>query len=700
VGVAVVRLSSIVHLKRTLLASALMSISAGAFAQEATVLETLTVEDEAVSADQATGGPKGETIIRQVSVGKSDRPIAETPRSVSVVSEQRLSDQGVDDVSDALLYVPGVYAETFGPDTRVDSKTIRGISAPQFLDGLRNDFSFYNNSRIDPYALSAVEVIKGPVGALYGSGALGGIVNLTSKLPQEVPAREVFVEVGTHDRARIGVDLTGPVTADGNLLYRFVGAGQKSGTQVDFVDDDGLFINPSITWQPTDDTKLTVIGLYQNDDGGLTSRFVPIEGSLLPTDNGNFVDKGTFLGEPDFDRYAAERASITGLFEHRFNETFSMDVAARYTDSNAKYDQVYPFPWNVTGDTVPRLLYSARNEAQSFVSDTRLNADFDTGAINHAISFGLDYQNSTTRSDGYSQAFSPIDMINPVYGTPIPSFTRARGPEQQTDQTGIYAFDNLSFDDRLFVTLGLRHDWYNDAADVETRAFSGNAGVLYRFDNGIAPYVSYATAFEPQPADSRGFTYDPVTGRQIEAGIKYQPVGTPHLFTASVFEIDQTDRRLPNPVGSPTGPEFVQNGETTIRGFELEAQTRYRDIELLAGYSYLDTEDKVTGFELASVPTHQASAWVTYRPQGNQLEGWFFGGGLRYVGSSLDGADNLKTPSFVLADALVGYETERWSAQLNVQNITDEDYLTTCLARGDCFYGQGRTVNFKLATRF
>lgn len=688
---------------RALLAASVVipSIVAPVHAQEATELETITVEDGWISAGQATGGPKGETIAREATVGKSDRLIIETPRSVSVVTEQRLSDQGVDDISDALFYVPGVYSETFGPDTRVDSKLIRGVDAPHFLDGLRHNFGYYNNSRLDPYALSSVEVIKGPVGALYGGGALGGIVNLTSKLPEATAAREVFVEVGTDQHKRTGLDFTGPIDGEGQFLYRFVGVVQDSHTQIDFVEDNGFLISPSLTWQPTDDTRLTLLGLYQKDDGGVTSRFVPIEGSLIPTDNGNFVDSDTFLGEPDFDRYDSEKASVTALFEHRFNEIFSVDVAARYTDSNAAYDQVYPYPWTVTGDSVPRLLYSARNYAESFVSDARLNAEFETGVLEHQVSVGFDYQNATTRSDGHSEAFDTIDMIDPSYGvTPIPDFTRVRGAEQQTDQTGVYAFDNISYGDRLFLSLGIRHDWYNDAADTRTEAFSGNAGLLYRFDNGIAPYVSYATAFEPAAADSRGFTYDPVTGRQIEVGVKYQPPGTPHLFTASVFDIAQTDRLQTNPDGSPGAPEFVQTGETVIRGFELEAQTRVNDFEVLAGYSYLDTEDKTTGFELASVPNHQASAWVTWRPQGGRFEGWVVGGGLRYVGSSLDGADNYETPSYLLADAMVGYETESWSAQLNVQNLTDEEYLTTCLARGDCFYGQRRTVNFRLATRF
>jgi iron complex outermembrane receptor protein len=559
--------------------------------------------------------------------------------------------------------------------------------------------------RVASGCIASTASVKGPASVLFGQGTIGGVVNLNSKLPEPVASREAFVEYGSFDRKQVGVDVTGPVDSDADLFYRFVGVFRDSETMVDYVDDDSFVLNPSFTWRPTDDTSLTVLANWQKDTGGTTSRFVPIVGSLLPTPSGDFITSGTFFGEPDFDKYNTEQKSITALFEHRFNDVFSIEARARYSDSNGDYDQIWPAfgaPYEADGQSVGRSLYSARNAAQVFVADTRINAAFATGALEHEVTAGVDYQDATTDSDVYFgyNILAPINLIDPAYGTPIPAFTRPNAPEQSTKQTGIYAFDRISFDDRLFVSLGLRHDTYRDAADTETRAWSGSAGILYKFDNGIAPYVSYADSFEPAAADFKGFTYDPIRGRQVEAGVKYQPPGTPHIFTAALFNIDQINRLQPNPLAGADEPVFVQTGETRIQGFEIEAQTRFADFELLAAYSHLDTEDRTTGFELASVPEHMASAWLTWRPQGERLKGWVAGIGLRYVGESLDGADNFVTPDYLLADLQIGYEAENWSAKLNVQNLTDETYLTTCLSRGDCFYGQRRSVNFRLTSKF
>ncbi|NBJ13871.1 TonB-dependent receptor plug domain-containing protein [Microvirga arsenatis] len=132
-------------------------------AQEVLELESITVEADKGRAQQS-GGQKGEAIGTSANVAtKLDSPIIETPRSVSVVTEQRLEDQGVQDVDDALLYVPGVYGAAYGRDTRGDFSLIRGVAPVQLVNGLRSNFGFYNNPRINPFTLQSVEVIKGPV---------------------------------------------------------------------------------------------------------------------------------------------------------------------------------------------------------------------------------------------------------------------------------------------------------------------------------------------------------------------------------------------------------------------------------------------------------------------------------------------------------------------------------------------------------
>src|SRR5690606_26595809 len=138
--------------------------------------------------------------------------------------------------------------------------------------------------RADPYNFDSVQVLRGPSSVLFGAGSLGGIINLNSKLPEFMPSGEVSLRYGSHDRKEALADLTGPLGQD--FAARIVTRVRDSGTQADFVPDDRVMVAPSLTWAPTMDTSLTLLGLYQEDDGGSTSQFLPLVGTILPNSNG------------------------------------------------------------------------------------------------------------------------------------------------------------------------------------------------------------------------------------------------------------------------------------------------------------------------------------------------------------------------------------------------------------------------------
>lgn len=351
---------------------------------------------------------------------------------------------------------------------------------------------------------------------------------------------------------------------------------------------------------------------------------------------------------------------------------------------------------NPDGRTINRIVSVSQYDARAFTGDVRFNANTFTGPLEHKIAFGVDQQYADLGSAFGGGTVGPIDLYEPVYGNlPILTPLSAR-TVTNTRQTGLYVSDQVRYD-RLFVSGGLRYDIARDGAGNTENVLSKDVGLLYAFDNGISPYVSYAESFLPTNGiDASGSPFRPRRGDQIEAGIKYQPVGSASIFTAAVFQIEENGRL----VGDPNNPGFqAQLGDVTIKGFELEAQTKINEeFELLAGYSYLDTRT-AAGFRLASAPTHLASAWGTWRP-GGEWEGFKLGAGVRYVGSSFDGVDQIETPDYVLADAMIGYEAETWDVTLNARNLFDKKHVTTCLARGDCFYGERRTVALKLTSKF
>ncbi|WP_262690737.1 TonB-dependent siderophore receptor [Kordiimonas aestuarii] len=680
-----------------------------AFGVAAIALVTPTYAQDAPTDDDNIEEIIVEGRLSRYSATKMDTPIFETARSVSIEDQQQLLDKGVLELADAYVYAPGVIGQTYGFATRGDWVKVRGLDVPEYRDSLQALFGNYNNTRSHVYTLEQVEILKGPSSVLYGQGSPGGLVNVVSKRPQQEASNEIVAEYGNFDRKQIAADLTGPLDDDGRFLYRMTAVYRDADTQIDYVEDDALVIAPSITWRPNERTNVTILGNYQDYNGQAAAQFVPTQGALLPAPNGEHFDPNVFLGEPEFDRYDTKTKSITLLADHDFNASWGMEATARYTKGEAKYNQAWPafIGGNRYLDdegNVARTFYKNEADSKQFAVDVRMRGEFSTGRLEHNLLVGVDYQDVTTNSD-YYYAFAPagygINIFNPVYGN-VPTDAELGpyydNPENKNKQIGFSIQDQVRIG-QLLLTLGLRGDKVDSDTGYVTqqdKELSTNVGVMYQLPGGFSPYASYSESFEPVVGTTfDGSAYAPQMGKQYEVGIKYQPEGTTALITVSYFDIDQTNLLT----ADPSHPGFsVQEGDVSIKGFEFEAVGNVGDFYLEGNYSYLDTETS-DGFRLPSIPAHQASSWITWRPS-EVMVGFKAGFGVRYVGASWDGADGLKTPSYTLADAMVGYETDRFDISINAHNLTNKQYWSTCIARGDCFVGKDRTVVARLAVKF
>lgn len=681
------------------------AIAAEKRAEEKKTLDTVIVTAES----EADDGAKGALIAQEATVGKSDVPIVDQPRSVSVITAQRMDDMGVDSVQDALLYTSGVYGGTYGDDTRGDWSVIRGSDPVTFIDGLQSTFGYYNNARPNAYAVERVEILKGPASVEYGQGTVGGIVNLVSKLPQAESFREVTAEYGSFNHKRVGADVTGKIDDQGEWLYRLVTSVQDADHQTNFVENDQITLNPSLTWNATDSTSLTVLANIQDNHSGTGTQFLPHQGTIFPAPNGP-IPRDVFISEPGWDKYDTDQQAVTLIGDHDLNANWSLHGAARYMQGASEYFTMYPvFPpaINPDGRTLDRWVDASEGQVTTLTSDLHLNGKFETGSVKHTLATGLDYQHAKTDSDSFFDVNGgTIDLYTPVYGN-IPVVTLTDNPYTVSDQHGLYINDSLTLFERVILALGLRGDKASTksegGATQDDTAITKNAGLMYKFDNGVSPYVSYAESFTPIiGADIFNNPFDPKEGIQYEAGVKYQPKGTKALLTAAVFEITEQNRLTSDPT---TPGNSIQTGEVEIQGLELEAQFALGDFDFLTTYTHMETEISKSnngdqGFNLSDVPDNMASAWVTYRPS-NFWEGFKAGAGVRYVGESWDGSDTFQRPSFTVGDAMIGYELkEGWDVALNVHNITDEQYVGSCLARGDCFLGESRTVMLNVTKRF
>ena len=363
--------------------------------------------------ETATSPVKG-YVARQSATGtKTDTPLQEIPQSISVVGTEQMGDQGVQNLQEAVRYTPGVMADGYGFDTRSDTPIIRGVPGALFVDGLRTSYGYYvNTAMIEPFALERLEVLRGPSSMLYGQTSAGGIINGISKLPSTTPRGEIGVEYGSFNFKQLKVDMTGPITTDAKWLYRITGLVRDTDTQVDYVENDRVMLQPSITYRPTNNTSITLLGNFRKDNADSVQQFMPHLGTLYPHPTFGRVARNSFMGEPN-DYYDTESQSGSLIVDHKFSNGLRLHHATRYTHTDVNYDSTLPAllrPSRIDFIGLGALLNVANSPfldadkmqiartriienhtTDVFNTDTNLTAVVDTGGVLHKLTAGADY---------------------------------------------------------------------------------------------------------------------------------------------------------------------------------------------------------------------------------------------------------------------------------------------------------------------
>lgn len=682
------------------------------------------------------------TVTHSSGATKTDTPVAEMAKSVSVIAREELDARGVQTLNDAMRYVAGVSLESSGIDNRVDDFRIRGFDAGSWsnnvtVDGMRApQGGQWNRTMIDSWNLDRVEVLKGPSAVMYGQVAPGGMVNQVSKTP--TPDQQQVLQLGVDGNGQYSTAFdVGAGSDDKRHLGRLVGLYRDGDTQIKHTDQEHWFLAPSYTFQVAERTRLTLLGLYQRDDGGSTYQFLPMAGTLVATPYGH-MKNSTFIGEPTWNTYDRTIWSAGWLFEHAFNEHWTLSQSARRLNVDSTFRTVVTNgALNADGRTQKRRATWGEGDSRGDTADTRLTGKFSTGAAEHTLLLGVDWQKAdwtAARGTMGTTTDTPtaIDIFNPVYSGYIPATTSISYSGGINRQTGAYLQDQIALDKWRF-TLGGRYDWTKDdtwtqgytvATDrygartpsgIKSEAFSGNAGILYVADNGLTPYLSYAESFQPagstatQSYDRTPF--DPITGKQWEVGLKYQPASFDGLITLSAYDLRQQNVLTDDPdinhrTCGTTGTSQcqVQDGEGRVRGVELEGRITPLDgFSVIGAASWMDSEvtrsnNGYTGKQLAMVPDWTAALWGDYTFQGGTLEGLSLAAGMRYNGSSYGDSANLyRIPSYTLWDAAIRYDIGHYGAvgtqlSLNLSNLADKRFVSTCTGVSSCYYGTGRTV--------
>lgn len=671
--------------------------------------------------ESAWGPVDGYLATRTAAGTKTDTSLVEAPRSISVATRQQMEDRNVQNLDDAVRYMPGIVSASYGSDTRYDWMRVRGFEPTQFLDGLSLPRGVYANPKAETWNLDRLALLRGPASSVYGQTPPGGLLDMVSRRPSAESSHAIQLQYGSDNYRQINFASTGKIDDEGQFLYGLSGVVRDAGTQVDHIDNKRYNIAPSLTWNIDTDTRLTLLSQFTRDDTGATSQFMPIQGTKIKSPLGD-VSHHKNLGDPDYEFYDRTYYALGYAFEHRFNDVWQFRQNLRYTKSELSFQQLtvgsYAYSPADAAGNISRTSTNVDEDISQFAVDNNFQADFATGDITHTVLIGLDHQRTDTSYLSIYGDGGTTNIFNPVYGKPIVRPARSSAYydyNQKTVQTGLYVQDQMALD-QWRLTLGGREDWVhqgttyfnkNDVTNTDrSKNFSGNAALSYVFDSGLVPYLSYAESFQPASNASVSPTesYKPTEGKQWELGIKYQPPGSNTLLSAAVYDLTQKNV-LVTSIGAGGESVTNQTGEVKVKGLELEAVSDVTDnLKVIAAYTLAKSEVQkgiYKGNRLQLMPNQQASLWTDYTWHSGVLDGFGIGAGARYTGNTYGDQANTwlgKANAYTVFDAAVHYDLGRLdsslkgaSLKLNATNLFDKDYLSTCDG-SYCYFGDQRSV--------
>lgn len=696
--------------KSTLAASLFLALSNNAAA------ETTTPDGANIERITVRGAFFGQQVADSV---KTPTLLIDVPQSVSVISEEQISEQAMFDMSDVMQYTPGI-SIGLGEDHR-DQITIRGqnTTADFFVNGIRDDVQYFRPL----YNLERVEVLRGANALLFGRGGGGGVINRVTKVANtDGNATQLQAGIDTFSASSLSVD-SNRVIADDQAV-RINAVFDNIDNHRDYKDGERYAINPTYTYEVSSDTVLRASYEYVNDDR-LVDRGVPsLDGEPLP---GN---RDTYFGDPDFNNTTLEAHIARVHVEHRLNADWTSNATLQYADYDKLYQNLYPAAFDGTSNEVTLDGYQDTTQRENAIAQVNLVGLFETGMFTHTLLMGAEYGSQDTENARRDTNFAATNddqqsfaFTNPLQ---IPGYTlTAPSRNRASDVTFTSAFvqDEIGIGEHWIVVAGLRYDNFdidvNDRIEMANGSEDGNDGLLSSSDTEISPrvglifkpveaislYASLSKSFLPRSGDQfltlslSSAALDAEEFENRELGVKWN-IHDALSINAAVFEIERENGSTQD----PNDPERSILTGTETKGFEVQMVGQVSDNwEINAGYSNLDGEEMgriVDGVEanrdLAQLPEHMLSVWnqFTLSPK------WQLGVGVIYQSEQYATLNNsVELPDFTRVDAALYYQhSDDLQVQLNVENLLDEDYFPS--AHNANNIATGAPVNARLGVTY
>lgn len=652
----------------------------------------------------------------------------QTPQSVTVVTQQRIEDEGMRTVTDVVNRATGVSVNQY--ETHRAGFTARGFDIANLqIDGVPTTWDAAWSSGEVQTSLAIfdrVEIVRGATGLMTGAGDPSAAINLVRKrADSKALAGTAEIGYGRWNRWRAQGDVSGALNAAGTVRGRVVGEYSQGDSWLRFSDDETstLFATVEADLSPA---TLLVVGVSRQE----TDPHAPMWGGLpyWYSDSGRVIpwDRSATTA-PKWARWNSEYTNAYAKLEHRFDNDWqvrlSLSRGKRQADSYLLY---LSGPLNEDGTGLGAFPGSYLTDTTQDDMGVHVEGPFSLGGRTHRLAFGALHSDNDFRSDSRDAAFPWPDVGNfhewdgnyaePAWGAPYMYET------SRTRQDGLYAVARFSLTDPLSLIAGARLSDYEKTgfglytAPYEVKVddeVTPYAGIVYDIGSDWSVYASYTDIFRPQDAkDIEGRPLDPIVGRSAEVGVKAELLDGRLYASAAVFRIEQDNlAQEAGTIDRGNGPEVYYRAAegATSRGFEIDLAGEIAPgWNAGAGYSQFKATD-ADGVDFNSIfPRKLLRLFTTWRLPG-AWSALTVGGGATWESGTytIDPAapagsgGRIEQKAFALVNLMARYEfTPQLSAQLNVDNAFDKTYFGMFAAYNALTYGAPRNVQVSLRYRF
>lgn len=643
--------------------------------QKVAELEKITIKAEGVA----------ETSFSSTALTQFEHSLLSVPFTKSHVSEQDIKNNNIQRVSDALSLVNGVvYQDSYGGGFW-DNYSFRGFSTDPNMGTsyLRNGLSSLSGIHTprDMVNVQAIDFLKGPMAAMYGQGAIGGIMNITTKQPEWTQKNEVSLSGSTLEEYRASLDSTGAF--NDAVAYRLGLAYENNQSFRDHVDSQHYFIAPQLAWKISDQTQLNLDTEFSEHQGVFDRGIPMVKGQFV-------VNKKTFLGEPSDGDIKVKEQMYQLRLNHQFNEDWNNTTALSYGHGEREGTSTEISSISADGQTANRFRRYRQFETETVQFQSILRGKFNTGLLKHELVANVEAGHYTIDQIQLRNAVgtsSPINIYHPVYGQNILALARTTKNTKETqNMLGVNLQDQIFLNNQWNVLIGGRFNRLEQQIDdyrtgltaqQEFTPFSPRVGVNYQPTTKLALYSNWGKSFELNTGlNKENQLYDPEKTQSWEIGAKYEYLPQ-SWFGLTYFDLDKQHLLTEGITDT-----YVDSGRVQSHGVEVELKHQFNDhLRVGANYTFtkasvIESEVDTKGARLKNIPRHTANLNADYQFELLGREAGLVGT-INYFGKrSANYIDNgTSLPEFTVVN-VGGYIQVRpdLRAQLNIDNLFDKDY--------------------------